>query len=119
MAGEKEGIGIYHRPKVPMYRVRVTVIKAHPDCGAQHKVGDTWEISHVKEGGQKGFLCPSALHDMYHIIFAMRYGAQFPWAEDPDTWIAQCGDPNTPMLFKIERMIDEVWTADQDQKEET
>jgi uncharacterized repeat protein (TIGR04076 family) len=116
MSPEEKSIGIYQRPKVPMYTVRVTVIKAHPECGAGHQVGDTWEISHVRKGGQKGFLCPSAFHSMYNLIFAMRYGAEFPWQKDGDSWVAQCGDPNTPMLFKIERLRDQIWTADQDVK---
>jgi uncharacterized repeat protein (TIGR04076 family) len=114
MSPKEKGIGIYHRPKVPMYKVRVTVVEAHPDCGAGHKAGDIWEISHVRRGGQIGFICPSAFHDMYHIIFAMRYGAEFPWADDRDSWIACCGDPNTPVRFKIERVMGETWTADQD-----
>jgi len=106
--------GIYHRPEVPMYTVRVTVVEAHPDCGAGHKVGDTWEISHVRRGGQKGFLCPTAFNALYNKIFAMRYGAEFPWASDRDSWVACCCDPDTPVLFKIERLRDQVWTANQD-----
>lgn len=51
---------------------------------------------------------------MYHIIFAMRYGAEFPSADDQDGWIACCGDPNTPMHFKIERGRGKTWTAGQD-----
>jgi uncharacterized repeat protein (TIGR04076 family) len=111
MTAEEEGWGVYHRPKVPMYKVRVTVIKAHPDCGAEHKVGDTFEISHVKKEGIKGFLCPTAFNQLYPVIFAMRYGAEFPWQKDPDSWVVGCGDVETPVVFEIKRLRDDPWIA--------
>jgi len=116
MCPKEKAIGIYHHPKIPMYTIRVTVVEAHPDCGAGHKVGDTWEISHVRRGGQKGFICPTAFSSLYRVIFAMRYGAKFPWAPESDTWVSCCNDPITPVHFKMERLRDQIWTADQDIK---
>jgi uncharacterized repeat protein (TIGR04076 family) len=116
MAPKEEGIGVYHRPEIPMYKVRVTVLEAHPDCGAEHKVGDTFEISHVKKEGLKGFLCPTAFNQLYPVIFAMRYGAEFPWQKDPDSWVVNCGDTETPVKFEIRRLREEVWRADNERR---
>ncbi len=93
-----------YRSGVPLYKVRTTVVSAHPDCGARHKVGDTWEISGVYEGATKGFICPAALASLWGFIYAMRFGAEFPWGEGPDSCVLVCSDPNTPVLFKIERL---------------
>jgi len=93
-----------YRPGVPIYPVRTTVISAHKDCGARHKIGDTWEISGIYEGATRGFICPTALGSLWCFIYAMRFGAEFPWGEDPDSVKAICPDQNTPVLFKIERL---------------
>lgn len=114
MLSKGKAIGIYHRPKIPMYTVRVTVVEAHPNCAARHRVGDTFEISHVRRGGQKGFMCPSAFHGLYDIIYAMKYGAEFPWSKERDSYIAQCCDPINTVKFKIERLRNKIWRADQD-----
>ena len=100
----REKDDIHARRKIPTHEVRVTVVKAHPNCGAEHKVGDTWEISHDGRGGQKGFLCPTAFQSLYHLIFALRCGAKFPWSEDEDSTIDCCIDSHTPVFFKIERL---------------
>jgi uncharacterized repeat protein (TIGR04076 family) len=109
-----QGIGVYNRPDVPMWMVRVTVVDAHPDCGAHHKVGDTWEQSDVKKETIKGFICPTAFAALYPIIFAMRYGAEFPWSADSDKYEAVCPDPDTPVKFRIERIKGKVWMAAQE-----
>jgi uncharacterized repeat protein (TIGR04076 family) len=114
MSGKERPIGIYARPSVPMYTVRVTVVKSHPKCKARHKIGDTWEISHVKRGGQKGFICPSALHSLYFLIHALRYGAEFPMWKDRDSKVDCCAcDSNVSVGFKLERLRDRIWRADQ------
>jgi uncharacterized repeat protein (TIGR04076 family) len=103
MSPRGKSIGVPGRKDVPVYKVRLTVVKAHSGCGAEHKVGDTWEISHDERRGQKGFICPSAFQSLYHVIFAMRYGAEFPWSEDGNSVIYCCPDLHTPVFFKIER----------------
>jgi uncharacterized repeat protein (TIGR04076 family) len=41
---------------------------------------------------------------LWGFIYAMRFGATFPWSEDPDSCVAVCPDSDTPVLFKIERI---------------
>lgn len=95
------------RPKVPLYKVRVTVVKAHPGCAAQHKVGDTFETFGARKEDQKGFMCPTAFATFHPMIYAMRYGGEFPWAKDRDSWIGCCPDADTPVLFEIRRVREE------------
>lgn len=116
MPAKDEEIGVYHRPRVPMYKVRVTVLEAHPECGAEHHVGDIWEQSHVKREGVEGFLCPTAFTSLAPVIYAMRYGGEFPWSEDPDVWVGCCIDVETPVKFEIRRLVDETWTAAEEEE---
>ena len=110
--------GILFRPKkkpavfrdadAAMYKVRVTVVKAHSGCGAKHKVGDVYEEWMVTEGSQKGFICPSAYMALSPWIYALRYGAVFPWGEGPgNSMVLCCPDIETPVHFKIERVTEE------------
>jgi len=107
------------RKGVPIYGVRITVVKSHPDCGAQMKVGDTWEDNcGVDKDRVKGFVCPSAFAVLQPMVFALRYGAQFPNQKEPDsvTWV--CPDLYTPVHFKIERLRNKVrWLADETERE--
>jgi uncharacterized repeat protein (TIGR04076 family) len=93
-----------YRPGVPIYPVQTTVISAHKDCGAKHKIGDTWEIYGIYEGATRGFICPVALGALWCFIYAMRFGAELPWGEDSDSCTAVCPDQNTPVIFKIKRL---------------
>jgi len=34
-------------------------------------------------------------------VYAMRYGAGFPWAENKDAIYNACPDPENPVVFKI------------------
>ena len=104
------------RPNVPSYKVRVTVVKAHPECGAKHKVGDTFEMIGVRKEHVKGFMCPTAFATFYPMIYALRYGGEFPWAKDPDSWVGCCPDIDTPVLFEIRRLRDDKRIADEESK---
>jgi uncharacterized repeat protein (TIGR04076 family) len=37
-------------------------------------------------------------------IFAMRYGATFPWLKDPDVATHACPDAWNPVVFEIRRI---------------
>jgi uncharacterized repeat protein (TIGR04076 family) len=105
---EERPLAYTRHPEVPFYKVRVTVAKAHPECGAKHKVGDTYEIWNVRRDTQKGWICPTAWASLFPFIYAMRYGAVFPWGEGPDIngFELCCPDIHTPVHFKIERVAE-------------
>jgi uncharacterized repeat protein (TIGR04076 family) len=77
------------------------VIRQEGSCAAGHQVGD--EI--VFDGQTvQGKVCMSALYSFLPKVFAMRYGAQFPWLEDKDVATHACPDAFNPVVFEIRRV---------------
>jgi len=83
----------------------VEVIRQDGTCHAGHQVGDrmTFDGLHVQ-----GRLCIHALYSMLPKVFAMRYGAQFPWLRDKDVASHACPDAFNPVVFEIRRLRDEL-----------
>jgi uncharacterized repeat protein (TIGR04076 family) len=78
------------------------VISQKGTCGFGHKVGDT-----VVFDGEtvEGRVCLSALYSFLPKVFAMRYGANFPWLEDDkDVSTHACPDAYNPVVFEIRRV---------------
>jgi len=105
----------------PIYGIRITVVKSHPDCRAQHKVGDTWEDNcGLDKDSIKGFICPSAYFALHPIVFGLRYGVKFPWIKDSETSVCCCPAIDTPVHFKIDRVKDKVrWYSEENETEQT
>ncbi len=84
-----------------MYRVTATVMSIKGTC-TYHKVGDQ-----VIFDGQRvqGTVCGTALAGMMPFLYAMRFGAEFPWMVDNAISYA-CPDPNNPVVFEIKREPD-------------
>ncbi len=81
--------------------VEVTVVSQKGRCAAGHKVGDRI----VFDGKSvKGNICYSALMVLLPKVYAMRYGAQFPWAENKDAICNACPDHENPVVFEIKRI---------------
>jgi len=80
--------------------VIVEVISQQGHCSAGHRVGDVvvFDGLHVQ-----GKLCIHALYSMLPKVFAMRYGAQFPWLQDKDVSTHACPDAFSPVVFQIRR----------------
>jgi uncharacterized repeat protein (TIGR04076 family) len=85
--------------KVKHIEVKVASIKG--TCGAGHKVGD---IARVTEQGVEGKICIHALYSMLPAVFAMMFGARFPWLSDPDKKTHACPDAANPVVFEITRV---------------
>lgn len=86
------------------YDVEVTVIRVNGTChfgDKGHKVGDKIYFDGEKIGGP---ICYSALTVLLPKIYAMRYGAEFPWAENKDVIYNACPDPENPVVFEIRRI---------------
>jgi len=77
------------------------VIKQQGNCGFGHKVGD--EVIFDGETVQ-GRVCLSALYSFLPKVYAMRYGAEFPWLEDKDVSTHACPDAWNPVVFEIRRL---------------
>ncbi len=84
-----------------MSTVEVTVVSQKGKCAFRHKVGDKI----VFDGKSvKGDVCYSALMVLLPKVYAVRYGAQFPWAKDKDVICNACPDYKNPVVFEIRRI---------------
>ncbi len=83
------------------YTIVARVIKQEGQCAFGHQVGD--EVVFDGETVQ-GKVCISALYSFMPKVFAMRYGAEFPWLEDNDVSTHACPDAWNPVVFEIRRV---------------
>ncbi len=83
------------------HRIVARVIRQEGSCIAGHAVGDevTFDGATVR-----GKVCIHALTSFLPKVFAMRYGAEFPWLEDPDVSTHACPDAANPVVFEIRRL---------------
>ena len=86
------------------YRVEVNVISQQGICHFGHQVADVI----VFDGETiQGRICLSALYSFLPKVFAMRYGADFPWLKDnKDVSTHACPDAYNPVVFEIRRIRD-------------
>ena len=83
------------------FTIVAKVIRQDGLCEFGHKVGD--EVIFDGETVQ-GKVCISALYSFLPKVFAMRYGANFPWLDDPDIATHACPDAWNPVVFEIRRV---------------
>ena len=79
--------------------IEVKVASVKGTCELQ-KVGD---VARVTVQGVEGKICIHALYSMLPAVFAMMYGARFPWLSDPDKKTHACPDAAFPVVFEITR----------------
>ncbi len=86
------------------YKIIVRVKEVRGHCGFGFQVGDevVFDGEHVA-----GRVCISALYSFLPKVFAMYYGAQFPWLRDPDVATHACPDAQNPVVFEIVRQKEE------------
>ncbi|MCP4625042.1 MAG: TIGR04076 family protein [bacterium] len=84
------------------YRVEVKVLSRTGTCHFGHQVDDV-----IMFDGEtiQGRICISALYSFMPKVFAMRYGAEFPWLKDnKDVSTHACPDAFNPVVFEIRRI---------------
>jgi uncharacterized repeat protein (TIGR04076 family) len=82
------------------YTVTAEVISQKGECAAGHTAGDRVVFDGMNIDGP---LCIHALYSLLPKVFALRYGAGFPWLEDPDTATHACPDAENPVVFRVSR----------------
>ncbi len=82
--------------------VTAKVISVKGECGI-HKIGDA--CTFTTEGVQ-GRICIHAMYSMLPKVFAMMYGAKFPWLQNPDVATHACPDGANPVIFEITRIYE-------------
>lgn len=85
------------------YDIKMKVIKQEGHCVVGHEVGDEVFISFEKNEIQ-GKICLHALYSILPKVFAMAYGAEFPWLEDPDVSTHACPDAWNPLIYEVRRI---------------
>jgi uncharacterized repeat protein (TIGR04076 family) len=85
-----------------MSKVEVTVKSQKGKCDFGHKVGD--KIIFYDGKSIKGIICYSALMVILPKVYALAYGAEFPWSNDKDIIVNACPDPENPVVFEIRRI---------------
>lgn len=85
------------------YKIVVEVLSVGGTCGFGHKVGDQIVFDGETIDGR---ICLSALYSFLPKVYAMRYGANFPWldAEHKDAATHACPDAQNPVVFEIRRV---------------
>jgi uncharacterized repeat protein (TIGR04076 family) len=83
------------------YNVVAKVISQEGHCEAGHQVGDEVVFDGITVQGE---VCIHALYSFLPKVFAMRFGADFPWLDDPDTATHACPDAYNPVVFEIRRV---------------
>lgn len=81
--------------------IEAKVISQKGTCALGHKIGDVVKFT---ETGVDGKICIHALYSMLPAVFAMLYGAHFPWLKDPDVKTHACPDAANPLVFEITRI---------------
>lgn len=84
-------------------KIIVTVRAVNGTCVFGHQVGDQIIFDGTTVEGR---ICMSALYSFLPKVFAMRYGADFPWldAEHKDVATHACPDAQNPVVFEIRRV---------------
>lgn len=82
-------------------KVKIKVISQKGKCTTNHKIGDEIIIS---ENGVEGKICIHALYSMLPKVFAIMYGARFPWLSDTEKPTHACPDGFNPVIFEIEHI---------------
>jgi uncharacterized repeat protein (TIGR04076 family) len=83
------------------FTIVARVIQQKGHCDAGHKVGDEVIFDGLSVQGK---ICISALYSFLPKVFAMHYGAEFPWLDDPDVSTHACPDALNPVVFEIRRV---------------
>ena len=85
------------------FDIVLKVIKQEGTCAAGHKVGDEVVIN-FDENKIEGKVCLHALYSVLPKVFAMAYGAEFPWLEDRDVSTHACPDAWNPLVYEVKRI---------------
>lgn len=81
--------------------VEVTVKSVKGKCNFGHKVGDK-----IVFNGRtvEGPIWISALSVVMPDVYAVWFGAEFPWEKEKNIGHCPCPDPENPVVFEIRRI---------------
>ena len=87
------------------HEIVARVVSVGGRCEFGHQVGDEVVFDGETVDGR---ICLHALYSFLPKVFAMRYGAEFPWldADRKDVSTHSCPDAHNPVVFEITRIRD-------------
>ena len=85
------------------YDVIIKLVSNQRPCHNGHKVGDEWVFRYNTPEG----MCSLAFNAIYPMVWALQFGATFPWQEDPDVTTVSCPDPEVNNVFELRRITRE------------
>jgi len=85
------------------YSIVVRVLSVGGHCRFGHQPGDEVVFDGERINGR---VCLHALYSFLPKVFAMRFGASFPWLDDEhqDVSTHACPDAYNPVVFEIRRI---------------
>lgn len=86
------------------FNIKVTVKEISGDCEI-HKVGDEILYDGLTFEGK---ICSSALASLFPHLYALAWGAEFPWDEDKDITTWACPDRGK-VIFELRRDRSNPW----------
>lgn len=79
----------------------ISVEEVSGHCFYEYKVGDEIEVTGLRTPG--GF-CGAAYHTMFPVLFALNFGAKYPFMEDPNSLnTVTCPDGGN-VRFRVRRV---------------
>lgn len=81
------------------YEVVIKLVSNQRPCHSGHKIGDEWVFNDMTPPG----ICSLAFNAIYPIALALKFGATFPWQDDPDVMTAACPDGEVNNIFELRR----------------
>jgi len=91
----------------PPNDIEVTVKSVTGACPYNHKAGDRiyFDGKTIRSTSAQGGICYNALMVLLPKIYALQYGAEFPWeAKDGGVVTMTCGDDESPVFFEIRKI---------------
>ncbi len=84
-------------------KIILKVIKQEGTCVAKHSIGDEITIDFDKNEIQ-GKICLHSLYSILPKVFAMAYGAKFPWLKEENISTHPCPDVENPVVYEVRRI---------------
>ena len=83
--------------------IAIKVVETRGECHEGHKVGDEWICNGTTPKG----MCSMAFCALYPTIWALQFGAKFPWQKDQHVARGSCPDPESFIIFELRRLTQE------------
>lgn len=81
----------------PVRKIVLRIASKKGTCQFNHHVGQEFELGLGTPAG----LCPGAYNSAHPTIFAMQFGARFPWANADGSVHIACPDPENQVVMEI------------------